>query len=334
MSIETRLKNLYEPIVYPEGNTHQPEWEGRYLGVSTLVKKTAEQYAQRILQQASEDRDPTDAYWGFLGNSLCDAALAPVTPFREVQFCVDLSDDWQLVGHADGVTVIDGKVIVNEGKAYGTIDQDDKNDLAIRQASLYLAMFDTQLAVARSQGANALTFPVASFATDDSIEVLAARTDLEAWGVCLHVFPRFGPPALVQPVEVPAATRAQVLDFYTRKAEAILASVRAGNLDAAREWDRSPEGLTEFTRHHPTIYEGPNPDAIQAHALAKHAADAAIKEAEATKAASQAEVLAAMSEAGVDSWQLPDGTVIKAVGGWDGARRPWLRVTPPKEVEA
>lgn len=332
------LRATYEPIVYPAGNTHAAEWDAEYLGVSTLVKKTAEQYAQRILGQESEDRPLEDSYWGFIGNTLCDGALSPITPHREVQFSIPLSDGWTLVGHADGVTLTpDGKVVVNEGKAYGTIDSLDKNDLAHRQAALYLAMCESMFEFVKHQREDfdlkGITFNVADFATDKSIVPLRLDSNTEMWGTCLHVFPRFGPPALVEPRECPAAQRAQVLDFYTRKAEAILQSVRDGNLDAARGWDRSAEGLTEFTRNLPEMFEGPQHDFLLTHAHAKDDADSTIKAAETVKAMSQAEALAVMSATGQDSLSLSDGTVIKAVGGFGGPRRPWLRVNRPKEAE-
>jgi hypothetical protein len=235
---------------------HTPEWApkeegGHYLGMSVLVSHTATEYAERIIQKRLEQEPREQRWWGTLGNTLCTAALAPITPHRECQSRVPIGKTgWDRVGHFDGIRYYPFGIVVHEGKAYDSVGIEHKEQEAYRQAVGYLCDVDTM-----RQNAP-ITLPLAQFQRDLTAKPFELLPTHEPFGVCLHIFPRSGPDSItpenrpVKPSRVTAENMAHWRSFYDAKCLAIVESVEAGTLDAAMAFDAAHPD--EFVR---TIYE-------------------------------------------------------------------------------
>src|SRR5688572_20304496 len=86
-----RLENEAMALYHPGERPHPVEWipdpahgMRRFVGVSSLVKETAHDYATYIALQRSFP-DPDEGFWGEQGNALADFHLRQLTPYRENQ---------------------------------------------------------------------------------------------------------------------------------------------------------------------------------------------------------------------------------------------------------
>lgn len=148
------VRNRYEP----PGNYHA---KGFFISISSLTKKSAREYAQKLLDWKNGDEHPDTVpkYFAFIGNTLGDEAFADY-PHKEIQAVIPINDKWYAVGHCDalGVEVVIEEVathsdnldepfvnryryvIVGEHKFHGE-NTDENTEAAKRQGHMYLAMF-------------------------------------------------------------------------------------------------------------------------------------------------------------------------------------------------
>lgn len=318
-------------VYLPESRPFPHEADEHYLGVSTIVKKSAEEYAQRIIERVVDEPTEDGRYWGWLGNNLCDAGLRPLTPHREIRVEAPIADwdGWRWVGHMDGVSMRKEGVVVHEAKAYTNHDNDSKNEAAFRQAALYLALLTSRM---RSGDTH---FGLAEFQEDKTARPLVLKPldapNTAPWGVCLHISSRMGPPPAIIARSVTQAELDGILQFYTEKALAIKAAVEAGDATVARElWDRAEGGLLEGLSDLTEALDPPDEASLEAYAEAKEAASGREKASKVEKDDAQAKALAIMARLGRDRVET-ERFFLTAVGGFDGARRPWLRVTEKRE---
>lgn len=201
LAIEGEAMAIYHP---QSGNDHAPEWvpdaRGRiYLGVSTLVKKPAQDYAVRLMLKR-EDEPEDGGYWARRGNLAAWDHTRRITPYREnqVRWPLDLplntppEGRWthpslmgvDLVGHIDGIRVSgeDGENLsfsdanrnvetavhcARGGHVYITplecklfeAATDDKVDIAARQVMCYSAILARLVAAMPRFAAGELPWP-------------------------------------------------------------------------------------------------------------------------------------------------------------------------------
>lgn len=151
------VRQRYEP----PGNYHP---KGFYISISSLTKKTAKEYAQKLLDWKRGDEHPDNVpkYYAYIGNTLGAEAFADY-PHHETQVVWQVNETWFIVGHSDAVKVeivpraihpggdiVDSMnvavhgtheryVVVGEHKFHGE-NSDENHEAAKRQGHLYLAL--------------------------------------------------------------------------------------------------------------------------------------------------------------------------------------------------
>lgn len=174
-----RAADLIRTRYEPPGNYHA---KGFYISISSLTKKSAREYAQKLLDWKNGDEHPDTVpkYYAFIGNTLGDEAFADY-PHKEIQAVIALDDKWFMVGHCDALKVVDiatitepgydplvvsvathnnaRYVIVGEHKFHGE-NTDENTEAAKRQGHLYLAMF-YEMFLSAQPDRNNPTVPVA-----------------------------------------------------------------------------------------------------------------------------------------------------------------------------
>jgi hypothetical protein len=266
LAIEAEMMSVLHPGS-DTGNTHEPEWipneHGRcYLGVSTLVKRPAEEYATRIMLERL-DEDESQGAWARRGNLRAWDNMRRVTPYRENRLTIQLDryhlalEGIDLIGHMDGLRVSaeGGTNLSFRGYGGKTVhltplehkDQDaleSKVDLAARQAMCYSAMLHRRLEMLSAIEAGSASpsekgyflttggyqLPLASF--HDAEQDPHARpfwfTDFcnnaKVFGAAV-VFDTV--PGFVQHIDDSDGLSDRVFDWAVQKAAAIMVSVRA-----------------------------------------------------------------------------------------------------------
>lgn len=250
----------------PTGNVHQPEWEGRYIGGSTIVKLTAADYALRILAQKRGEVAPTSGnkFWSYKGNTLAGGSLADAD-CSEVHAEIGLSvAGWRLVIHPDAVSVVDDKVVVQEHKSHGT-PSTAKIESAKRQAMLGLAAmwWEAHAAFSERPDREVYVFPVAAWHPDQTAHFDWLRSYVPD-GVVVVVVPdqpldgnngeRGGDPTIIREFPMTMEQVQEILDFYVSKAMAIASAVEADDPEIAAAWDK--EHPTEYLRDFEELADG------------------------------------------------------------------------------
>lgn len=356
-----RLKKRIEP---GDSNFHFPEWENNYLGVSTLVKKTAATYAKRVILM---EKESSNGYSGFKGNALADAALADVEHKEAHLVLADFVRGWSLEGHCDGLGVemaepdaVHG-LTVYEGKSH---DFDGPRDwmLARRQSIVYAAMFAEMLAAGQR------TFQQARWTWPDPgtpVAFTLPAGDIKVTHSVCFFMPAHsrGEPRYIEDEATPEALHS-ALPWARRKFAHILTSIeyawtnygKGEPLDAnqlhaalacrggAYEWDRGPDGLREFEA--PEDEGAPSPwhqfpkldwGQIEGDLLEYEKARIIKSDADAVRSARQAAVLEFLARTAEDPEQrpvkleTPNGIGITISGGWSGKKSPHIIVKLPKE---
>lgn len=240
----------------PAGAVHEPELQAKYLGVSTIVKGTATDYAERILAQKRGEPLPErgSRFWSFRGDNLGREAFADAQAW-EVQASVPLGlDGWILRGHVDAVYVVDEAVVVGEHKVHNDVTDEDVEQ-AFRQGALCLALLEAEAM---------RLVPPHDFKQAPWAPALAPFTwhpEFHAEGVVVGAVRAEGDaggrhePTRAIPRPLSAAERLQVLEFYTDKARAIVTAVLKDDVHIATAWDLEHGG--EFVRSFQHIMDPP-----------------------------------------------------------------------------
>jgi len=280
---EIALKNaerLVRERYSPDGNYHP---KGFYISVSSLVKKSAKEYAQKLLEWKARREQPDDVpkFYSFLGNTLSEEAFADY-PHHEVQVVYPIDEKWTLVGHADAARVENvpdqGRcVILGEHKFHGE-NTDGNTEAAKRQGHLYLSLMWTMFKTNQpSDGTGAaMQFNVAPYAyimpdgspgfDKETMTILEGailkgnnspflwEPDIVPGGVVVGIA-EARPPGNTFTSIADEAICQQYLDFYIKKAKIVIACFDSDSLKPAEEWDIN-EGLLEFARSFETMREG------------------------------------------------------------------------------
>lgn len=281
------VRNRYEPA----GNYHA---KGFYISISSIVKKSAREYAQKLLdwKRGDEHPDTVPKYYAFIGNTLGDEAFADY-PHKEVQAVVPIDGKWFLVGHCDAlkvesvhptelaVVIPEGAtsqryVIVGEHKFHGE-NTDENTESAKRQGHLYLAMFYRMFLDAQpdpSHPTESIAYNIApyTYVMPDGSRGFDPETMLPlpgampskgttfVWepdmrpGGVVVAIAEAKPPGNIYPHEVDEAICQQYLDFYMAKAKVVISCFESGDLKAAEEWDFE-HGILEFARSFESLHE-------------------------------------------------------------------------------
>lgn len=288
----------------PMGNVHTPEWAGKYLGGSTIVKLTAREYAQRVLAQkrGAPNMDDGDAFWAFKGNTIADGSLPTDDGWtREIEVHATVTDGWSIVIHPDGIASPDGEhVVIAEHKAF--IDATDiKNERAIRQAALGLAI--AQEHVERERTLDDVDLIPIKYTPEGTVrdheqKPFTWTRNMVAQGVIIIAVKEYPPPIREMYPFTPDELRA-ILAYYKQKAAAIIRAIMTDDLSAADEWDLAhPTEETRLVRDAAFFTSGPVEgdltSLVDDYLKAKDAVDSWTAQADTYRA----ELIAAMTERG------------------------------------
>lgn len=381
-------------LYHPGSRDHAREWipdpahgHRRFVGVSSLVKHTAKEYAAYILA-AKDEVDENEGFFGEQGNALAEHHLKQLTPYRENQVRIILKaicsehpsvpvipryaqlDDppqfvcdhqhtlgeptktpcnakttgWDMVGHFDGVTVHEAQElgIIDEQTDFRLVlrehkhqDPDDGEpggnvDKATRQALTYSGIIDEMFDMG------------ACFMLPSSLMTQGCRLAPVApvAGMVLHFWSRTSPPASVKARPLEKWEKVKMLDFYKRKAEAVIKAVETGDLSHAIAWDDSPEGVQEFKRTITAIQAGLPTGPFRDLVLEVHNAKKARDQWDVLARDREASAVALMTQRDVRTLMVTedDGKTevarVTIVGG--NGRSSYLKITPrgPKATTA
>jgi hypothetical protein len=245
---ETKMKTRWAS----RQNTHSP---GRYVGSSTITKKTAVECARFLADWVHRGVWREDAHWmgkplyefGHIGNTLSDAVLHPDDGWQEGEFTVwmpvgvqddkDLAGTWKewvLSGHPDAATVDEDGVWFGEHKAHADCSP-WKMEVAKRQVTLCLAL---------AWFSGHAHFEPAEYARVGHPGFQWERSEVGPAGIVLG-FTSWYQANVPRQVPVTQEQLRQVLDYYLAKGKAIVESALADDMEVARGWDDGP-GKDEF----------------------------------------------------------------------------------------
>jgi hypothetical protein len=332
---------LYHPG--DKGRPHPVEWlpepiEGKlHFGGSSIVKKTAWEYADRVVRQA-EDVDEHDSFYGEQGNKLAEVHFNALTPYQENQVRIPLGTERDFIAHIDAILVYDLETGRNlsfddpstwsEAIGLRTMEhkhQDFSNadeaggkvDLAERQAVLCQALLRAHILRLRSQGRPVELIVPPDFNEGRTVPAKPLRipghvTDIDFSRVSTHFWPRNDPRAGVHARRLEITALQAMLDFYVRKAKCIQDAVDAKDANVALSWDTGTvEGLQEFRRT-PSAWEvGIDPSRLLKLCLEHAYASAQVKKWDAVKDDRSATAVALLKEKGAKTCEVElDGKVV------------------------
>lgn len=223
---------------YPDGGPRPREWDERFIAVSALTKMPPTEYAQALVDRASED-DPLARKWSFLGNTLADEALRDAHA-HEVQVKVPIGSgsdkaEWHLLGHIDGITVEDGVIVVQEAKQYLYNTSQAKTRHPRHQGACYLAMVEWMRRATAGGGSSHLMLKPAPYRPGGG--GMAIPVDCRPAGVVVACGPTHVSEERIELLPMSEADCDEVLAFFVGMAQAVRDSFLAGHVGPAKAWE-------------------------------------------------------------------------------------------------
>lgn len=277
------IATILDKAMRPEQVRGQDKFSVR---VSHLTKLTAAEYVQRHFNP----EEGFNTFYSYRGNGFSEAALRPVTPYRELHVEVPIpGTDVMLTGHPDAIIARDDQYAVVEFKTHEEATA-EKIEAARRQGILYLAMAE----VMRAAGNNFLEpapwapedtkrFFFGNIPLHETTVPAGVHVTIATWTDRRHAW--FGSPDLEG-----------TLTFYLAKAQAIVKSIQTNDLRPVLDWDEA--NPLEFHRTLDTMMDPTHPLSIllPQYDEAKRAADEWKSKSEALRA----EVIASLKTEGLN----------------------------------